>query len=51
MKKIVDYLVNTKKQKPEVAVKISAPFEHHDDIRAELDTWIDTRSFPQSNAQ
>ncbi|MBT9146549.1 MAG: hypothetical protein DDT32_00283 [Syntrophomonadaceae bacterium] len=50
MKKIVDYLVNTKKQKSETAVKISASFEHHDDIQAELDAWIDTRSFPQSNA-
>lgn len=50
MEKIVDYLVNIKKQKPEAAAKISAPFEHHDDIRCELEEWIDTRNYPQSNA-
>ena len=31
-------------------MKISAPFEHHNDIRAELNAWIDTRSYSQSNA-
>ena len=49
MEKIKDYLVNERKQKPEVAAKIASPFEKHDDIRAELEKWIEAREFPQDN--
>jgi hypothetical protein len=49
MEKIINYLANEGKQKPETAAKIAAPFERHDDIRAELEQWIETRSYPQDN--
>jgi len=47
--KIVNYLVNTRNQKQEVAVKIAASFEKHDDIRAELEKWIERQVYPQDN--
>jgi hypothetical protein len=50
MEKIINYLVNERKQKPEVAKKITASFEKHDDIRAELENWIEQRAYPQENA-
>lgn len=49
MNKVVDYLVNACKQKPEVAVKIASNSERHDDIRAELEKWIERRDYPQDN--
>ena len=49
MKKIIDYLVDIRNQKPEVAAKVSLPLERHDDIRAELEKWIETREYPQDN--
>ena len=49
MEKIINYLVNARKQKPEVAAKIALPFEKHDDIRAELEKWIEKQEYPQDN--
>ena len=49
MKTIIDYLVGVRGQKPEVAAKIVSPLAKHDDIRAELETWIATREFPRDN--
>jgi len=49
MNKIINYLVNERKQKPEVASKIASPFEKHGDIRAELEAWIEKRTFAQDN--
>jgi len=47
MEKIINYLVNTRNQKPEVAAKIALPLEKHTDIRAELENWIEKREYPQ----
>ncbi|MCL2721068.1 MAG: hypothetical protein FWD47_06990 [Treponema sp.] len=49
MEKIINYLINTQNQKPEVAAKIASPLEKHDDIRAELERWIDKQEYPQIN--
>lgn len=49
MKKIVDYLVNVRNQKPEVARKITLPLEKHKDICIELEKWIDDRTYPQDS--
>ena len=49
MEKIIDYLINERNQKPEVAAKVSQPLGKHDDIRAELEKWIVSRQFPQDN--
>jgi len=49
MNKIINYLVNERNQKPEVAAKIATPFESHSDIRAELESWIERRMFAQDN--
>ena len=49
MEKIVNYLVNECNQKPEVAAKIALPFERHNDIRTELEKWIECREYPQDN--
>jgi len=49
MSKITDYLVAARKQKPEVAVKIASPIERHEDIRAELEQWIECQVYPQDN--
>ena len=49
MEKIINYLVNERNQKPQVAAKIAAPFEKHDDIRAELEKWIEQKEYPQDN--
>jgi len=48
-KKIVDYLVNTRNQKPETAARIALPLEKHDDIRAELEKWIERQEYTQDN--
>jgi len=48
MEKIVNYLVKERKQKQEVALKIVASLEKHDDICAELEMWIDRREYPQA---
>jgi len=45
MNKIVNYLVNVRNQKAEVAAKIAAPFERHDDIRSELEKWIERQEY------
>lgn len=49
MEKIINYLVDERSQKYEVALKIVAPLEKHDDIRKELEEWIETRAYPTSN--
>jgi len=49
MEKIVNYLVNVRNQRPEVAAKIASPFEKHDDIRAELEKWIERQGYTQDN--
>ena len=49
MEKILNYLINEKKQKPLVAEKIASSFERHDDIKAELESWIESRVFPIKN--
>ena len=49
MEKIVNYLVNVRKQKQQVAFKIAAPFKKHDDIRAELEKWIEKQEYPEDN--
>lgn len=49
MDKIKNYLINERNQKPEVAVKIALPFEKHDDIRTELETWLEQREYPKDN--
>jgi len=49
METIVNYLVNERNQKPQVAAKIASPFEKHDDIRAELEKWIEHKEYPQDN--
>ena len=49
MKSIVNYLVNERKQKPEMAEKITFQIEKHDDIRDELEQWVEKREYPQDN--
>jgi len=49
MEKIINYLINTRKQKPEVAAKIASPLEKHKDISTELENWITSQEFPQNN--
>ena len=49
MKNIINYLVNVRNQKPEVAAKVSLPLEKHEDIRAELEKWIEQQEYPKSN--
>ena len=49
MDMILDYLVNERNQKLEVAAKIVSPLERHDDIRSELENWIEVREYPQDN--
>lgn len=46
MEKVIDYLVNIRNQKSEVAAKIVSPLEKHKDIRAELEIWIENQSYP-----
>jgi len=47
--KIVNYLVNVRKQKQEAAVKIASSFERHDDIRIELEKWIERQEYTKDN--
>ena len=49
MEKIINYLVNERNQKPDVAAKIATPFERHSDIRAELEKWIEKQEYPNIN--
>jgi hypothetical protein len=49
MEKIVNYLVNMRNQKLEVANKIALPFERHNDIRIELEQWIERQGYAQDN--
>jgi len=49
MEKTINYLVNERNQKREVAVKITSPIEKHDDLRVELEQWIERRAYPQDN--
>lgn len=49
METIKNYLINVRNQKPEVAAKITQPIERHDDIRAELEKWIEKQEYPQDN--
>ena len=46
--KIVNYLVNSRNQKPEVAVKLASAFERHDDIRTELELWIEQQEYTRN---
>ena len=45
MEKIINYLINARSQKPEAAAKIVLSFEKHDDIRAELEKWIERQEY------
>jgi len=49
MEKIINYLINNRNQKPEVAAKIAFPLEKHDDIRAELEKWIERQEYPKND--
>jgi len=49
METIINYLVNVRNQKPEVAAKIALPLERHNDIRAELENWIARQEYLQDN--
>ncbi len=49
MEKIINYLINERKQKLEVAAKIASPFKKHDDICDELEKWIERQEYPQDN--
>ena len=49
MENVIDYLINERKQKPQVAMKIVSPFDRHRDICAELEQWIKQREYPQNN--
>ena len=49
MEKILDYLVNERKQKSDVAGRITLPLRNHDDIRIELESWIECREYKQDN--
>jgi len=49
VEKIINYLVDERKQKPEVAQKIASAFEKHVDIRTELEKWIERREYPQNS--
>jgi hypothetical protein len=49
MDKITNYLINTLERNPEVAAKVAEPLAKHDDIRAELERWIDRQAYPQEN--
>lgn len=50
MEKIINYLVNERNQKKEVAVRISSLFEKHNDICAELEHWIEQKEYVVNNA-
>jgi len=49
MEKIINYLINELNKKPQVAAKVSSSFEKHDDIRTELEQWIERREYPQDS--
>jgi hypothetical protein len=49
METIKNYLINVRKQKPEVVAKILQPLEKHADIRAELELWVEMQKYPQPN--
>jgi hypothetical protein len=49
MENIVNYLINARNQKPEVAAKVSLSFEKHNDIRTELERWIERQAYPHDN--
>jgi len=46
MEMIKNYLINERNQKPEVVAKIVQPLEKHDDIRTELEQWVEKREYP-----
>ena len=46
---IIKHLVDMCNQSPEMATQIAEPFEKHDDIRAELEQWIERQEYPQDN--
>jgi len=45
----MDYLIDERNQKPEVAAKISSSFKKHDDIRAELEKWLEQQNYAHDN--
>ena len=49
MEIIMNYLVNVKKLKPEMATKLALQIEQHNDIRAELEMWIEQQSYTKDN--
>jgi hypothetical protein len=49
MEKIINYLINERNQKPNVATKIALPLEKHHDIRVELENWLEKREYLQNN--
>jgi hypothetical protein len=49
MDKITNYLITECNQKESVANSLVLPFGKHDDIRIELEQWIDTKEYPNDN--
>ncbi|MCL2745196.1 MAG: hypothetical protein FWE67_15240 [Planctomycetaceae bacterium] len=49
METIKNYLISVRNQKPEVVAKITQPLERHDDIRLELEQWIEKQKYSQDN--
>jgi hypothetical protein len=49
MQKIINYLVNARKQNLETASKIASSFDKHDDICAELEKWIERQEYLRDN--
>jgi len=47
MEAIIGYLVNARNQKMETAIKIVSPLARHDDIRSELEGWIEQKKYPK----
>jgi hypothetical protein len=46
---IIHYLTDTLKQSEDVAIEINSKLERHPDILAELEEWIVTKNFRQTN--
>jgi hypothetical protein len=49
MEKILTYLIDVDHLDPEIAAIIASPLERHNDIRAELEKWIELQVYPQDN--
>jgi len=49
MEKIINYLMHERGQKPDVAARLTRALAAHDDIRAELEMWIERREFAKDS--